>query len=247
MRKKILAANWKMNLTQPEVTEWLQAYNIIDWNMHHAELRVYPSAIYLQNFKDLTLHVGAQNVNAAASGAFTGEHSIQQLLSVGAQSVLIGHSERRQLFGENDTVIHQKVRACATNALPFVLCCGEPLLLREQQRHVTYVLEQIGSSLSGLGADQLDLLVVAYEPIWAIGTGLSANIAQITEMHQAIRTYLCSLFGQAAQSVPVLYGGSVDPSNAAAIFGCPDVDGALVGGAALQVHSFYQLWLALQS
>jgi triosephosphate isomerase len=247
MRKKILAANWKMNLTQTAVDTWLDTFQTLDWYSLKAEVRIYPSAIFLKDFKQTGLHYGAQNVYAALDGAFTGELSITQLQSIGVQSVLIGHSERRQVFAENNEMITQKVKACAEQALPFILCCGESIETREATAHLAFVLGQLSDNLSQLNAAQLHLLVVAYEPIWAIGTGLSADIAQVTEMHQAIRNHLVSLFGEAGQLVPILYGGSVNTENAAAIFSCPDVDGALVGGAALNPHTFHQLWQALHS
>ena len=247
MRKKILAANWKMNLTQTEVDTWLDTFLTLDWHSLKAEVRIYPSAIYLKQIVDKDMHVGAQNVYSESRGAYTGEISIEQLQNIDVQSTLIGHSERRQIFAEDNAVITQKVKACAQDAFPFILCCGEALQTRENGAHLPYVLAQLSENLGQLSATQLQLLVVAYEPIWAIGTGLSADIAQVTEMHLAIRNHLVHLFGEAAQLVPILYGGSVNAENAAAIFSCPDVDGALVGGAALNPHTFHQLWQALHS
>lgn len=236
-----------MNLTQPAVDTWLDTFHTLDWHSMKAEVRIYPSAIFLKDFKRSDVHYGAQNVYSALEGAFTGELSIAQLQSVGTQSVLIGHSERRQIFAEDNAIITQKVKACAQESFPFILCCGEELQTRELGAHLPFVLDQLSENLSELSATQLQLLVVAYEPIWAIGTGLSANISQVTEMHQAIRNHLVNLFGEAGQLVPILYGGSVNAENAASIFSCPDVDGALVGGAALNPHTFYQLWQALHS
>jgi triosephosphate isomerase len=247
MRKKILAANWKMNLTQSEVQEWLASYTTQDWSNSAVQLRVYPSAIYLKDVQHNNLHVGAQNAYHEPMGAFTGELSIAQLQSIGVQSVLIGHSERRLLFKEDTALLTQKVNACAGADFPFILCCGEPLETREAGAHLTFVLSQLTESLSQLAPSQLHLLVVAYEPIWAIGTGLSANTDQITEMHLAISNHLIDLFGAAAQEVSILYGGSVHAENAAAIFSCPNVDGALVGGAALDPLHFHQLYKALQA
>lgn len=247
MRKKILAANWKMNLTQTAVDTWLDTFQTLDWHSLKAEVRIYPSAIFLKDFKQTDVHYGAQNVYSALDGAFTGELSIGQLQSIGTQSVLIGHSERRQVFAEDNAVIMQKVKACSQTSFPFIFCCGEALQTRESGEHLSFVLAQLSENLSPLSATQLHLLVVAYEPIWAIGTGLSADIAQVTEMHLAIRNHLVRLFGAAGQLVPILYGGSVNTENAAAIFSCPDVDGALVGGAALNPHTFHQLWQALHS
>jgi triosephosphate isomerase len=247
MRKKILAANWKMNLTQPEVKAWLHTYQTLDWSALNASLRVYPSAIYLQDIQRAGLHCGAQNVYFEASGAYTGELSIEQLQSVGVQSVLIGHSERRLLFKEDDTLVAQKVSACARAAFPMILCCGEALDIREAGTHLANVLAQLSENLRLLSSADLHLLVIAYEPIWAIGSGLSADLDQITEMQQAIRNHLVELFGSAGQQVPILYGGSVNAANAEAIFSCPNVDGALVGGASLDPLVFHQLWKALQA
>jgi triosephosphate isomerase len=247
MRKKILAANWKMNLTQPAVDTWLDTFQTLNWHSLEAEVRIYPSAIYLKEIIQKGVCVGAQNVYFETNGAFTGEISIEQLKSIDVHSTLIGHSERRQVFAENNEMITQKVKACAEQALPFILCCGEPIETRESSAHLAFVLGQLSDNLSQLSAAQLHLLVVAYEPIWAIGTGLSADIAQVTEMHLAIRQHLVHLFGEAGQLVPILYGGSVNAENAAAIFSCPNVDGALVGGAALNPHTFHQLWQALHS
>lgn len=236
-----------MNLTQTEVDTWLNTFHTLDWHSVKAEVRIYPSAIYLKQIADQHVHVGAQNVYFESRGAYTGEISIEQLQNIDVKSTLIGHSERRQFFAEDNTVITHKVTACAQDAFPFVLCCGEALQTREKGAHLPYVLAQLSENISQLSSTQIQLLVVAYEPIWAIGTGLSADTAQVTEMHLAIRKHLVHLFGEDGQLVPILYGGSVNAENAAAIFSCPDVDGALVGGAALNPHTFHQLWQALHS
>jgi triosephosphate isomerase len=247
MRNKILAANWKMNLTQPEVQNWLHTYQTLDWSAPNASLRVYPSAIYLKDIQAAGLHAGAQNVYFEANGAFTGELSLAQLQSIGTQSVLIGHSERRQLFSEDDALLAHKVNACATADFQFVLCCGEAIETRTAGAHIEFVLTQLSENLRHLSVTDLHLLVVAYEPIWAIGSGLSADLDQITEMHLAIRNQLVGLYGVAGEQVPILYGGSVNAANAKAIFSCPNVDGALVGGASLDPLIFNQLWQALQT
>jgi len=247
MRNKILAANWKMNLTQPEAQNWLHTYQTLDWSAPNASLRVYPSAIYLKDIQTAGLHAGAQNVYFEAKGAYTGELSLAQLQSIGTQSVLIGHSERRQLFNEDDALLAHKVNACATADFQFVLCCGEAIETRTAGAHLEFVLAQLTKNLSRMTPAALHLMVVAYEPIWAIGSGLSADLDQITEMHQAIRNHLVGLFGVAGQQVPILYGGSVNAANAQAIFSCPNVDGALVGGASLDPLIFNQLWQALQA
>ena len=245
MRKRILAANWKMNLTQTQVDSWLAAFQSKNWSSVSAEVRVYPSAVYLKDFQDFRIHQGAQNVYYKERGAYTGELSIEQLQSVGCASVLLGHSERREFFQESNELIAQKVEACVQAAFPFILCCGEPLDVRQAQNHKAFVLDQIRKNLEHLTPSQLDLLVIAYEPIWAIGSGLSASVQEISEMHLAIRTFLNDQFAEAGQNVPILYGGSVNAANAGAIFACANVDGALVGGASLDPDTFYQLWLAL--
>jgi triosephosphate isomerase len=241
MRNKILAANWKMNLTQPEVQNWLQESANYHWEAVGKELRIYPSALFLQQFQHDT-HVGAQNFYVQDKGAFTGEISLAQLKSIGVQSVLIGHSERREIFNEDPGMIAQKVQACVQQRMPFILCCGETLSVRNNNAHLAFICEQLCSALEHLALEQLDQLTVAYEPIWAIGSGLSADQHQITEVHLAIRALLVELFGSAGQEIPILYGGSVTPENAKEIFSCPEVAGALVGGASLDPKVFHQLW-----
>jgi len=236
-----------MNLTQQQVTNWFGEFNDLNWKSPHTELRIYPSSIYLKELVSSGVHTGAQNVYFEANGAYTGELSIEQLQSIGAQSVLIGHSERRQLFNEDDALLAQKVYACATASFPFVLCCGEAIDTRTAGAHIEFVLAQLSENLQRFSPTDLHLLVVAYEPIWAIGSGLSADLDQIIEMHQAIRNHLVGLYGAAGEQVPILYGGSVNAANAQAIFSCPNVDGALVGGASLDPLIFNQLWQALQA
>jgi triosephosphate isomerase len=242
MRNKILAANWKMNLTLPEVELWVKAFNGFNWQSDIKEVRVYPSALFIPMLQQIVSHVGAQNFYHEISGAFTGELSLEQLSSVGSSSVLIGHSERRELFNEDNTCISQKVKAATDRDLSFILCCGENLLQREGGTHLNFIEQQLKSALLSLDVAKLALLCIAYEPIWAIGTGLHATAEQITEMHAFIRSLLVELFGSAATAVPILYGGSVNPENAASIFACPEVAGALVGGASLDPQVFHQLW-----
>jgi len=241
MRNKILAANWKMNLTQPEVDHWLQQYAKFHSNASHKELRIYPSAVFIQQVSQV-FHAGAQNFYFQEHGAFTGELSLTQLKSIGAQSVLIGHSERREIFHEDNQLIAHKVQACVEEQLPFILCCGETQAVRDENQHLSFIRAQLQSALQGFSPANLQLLTIAYEPIWAIGSGLSADQNQIIEMHGAIRAFLLEHFGKGGEDIPVLYGGSVTPANAAEIFGCTNVAGALVGGASLDPHVFNQLW-----
>ena len=245
MRKQILAANWKMNLLQSDIDAWLSAFQQLNWAANNVEIRIYPSAIYLKDFQGTDIHVGAQNVYEAPFGPYTGEISVAQLKSVGASSVLIGHSERRQLFNETDQMLAHKISACVASNLSFVLCCGEPLEMRSRGEHVAYVLNQVSTAVRSLKKEDLQFLVISYEPIWAIGTGNSASDTEIAEMHLAIRHLLVELFGPASEGVQILYGGSVNSENAKQIFSIPNVDGALVGGASLDINSFQQLFKAL--
>lgn len=245
MRKQILAANWKMNLLQSEVDAWLSAFQQLNLGADNVEIRIYPSAIYIKDFRETGIHVGAQNVYEAPFGAYTGEISVGQLKSVGASSVLIGHSERRKLFNETDEMLAHKISACVASNLSFVLCCGEPLEIRSRGEHLPYVLNQVSTALRSVKKEDLQFLVISYEPIWAIGTGNSASNAEIAQMHLAIRNLLLELFGSASDGVQILYGGSVNSQNAKQIFSIPNVDGALVGGASLDINSFEQLFKAL--
>mgnify|MGYP000349507923 CR=1 FL=1 len=201
---------------------------------------------YLSTFGKLIdtdkVALGAQNCYPKASGAFTGEVSVPMLASVGVKYVIIGHSERREIFHEDNQLIAQKVQACVEEQLPFILCCGETQAVRKENLHLTFIQAQIQAALERFSPDHLHLLAIAYEPIWAIGSGLSADQNQIIEMHGAIRTFLIEQFGEGGKDIPILYGGSVSTVNAAQIFSCPEVGGALVGGASLDPQVFNQLW-----
>ena len=242
MRNKILAANWKMNLTASEAHDWLVEFNEIDFDKSKIEFRLYAPNIFLSDLaKSATMHIGAQNVHPSNFGAFTGEVSIPQLVSVGVQSVLIGHSERRTYFHESDAFLKEKVDACAKHELPFIFCCGESLEIREKGEHLSFIHAQLSEAILHLNASGLSLLTIAYEPIWAIGTGRTANTNQINEVHAFIRNVLRETFGEAGLDVSILYGGSVNSSNAKSIFDCPDVDGGLIGGASLNASNFLEL------
>jgi triosephosphate isomerase len=242
MRNKILAANWKMNLTAPEAHDWLAEFNEIDSEKSSVEFRLYAPSVFLSDLvKSRSLHIGAQNVHPSDFGAFTGEVSIPQLVSVGVQSVLIGHSERRTDFHETDAFLKEKVDACCNHTLPFIFCCGESLEIREKGEHLSFVRAQITAAILHLNHTDLSLLTIAYEPIWAIGTGQTATNDQINEVHAFIRKVLRESFGDDGANVSILYGGSVNPSNAQSIFACPDVDGGLIGGASLNASHFLEL------
>jgi len=242
MRNKILAANWKMNLTASEAHDWLVEFNGIDSDKSKVEFRLYAPNVFLSDLaKTQSLHIGAQNVHSSDFGAFTGEVSIPQLVSIGVKSVLIGHSERRLDFHESDAFLKEKVDACFTHALPFIFCCGESLEIREKDEHLSFISAQLSASILHLNTDDLSLLTIAYEPIWAIGTGQTADTDQINEVHAFIREVLRESFGDSGANVSILYGGSVNSSNAQSIFACPDVDGGLIGGASLNASDFLEL------
>jgi triosephosphate isomerase len=192
--------------------------------------------------KDSDIKIGAQNCYYKDSGAFTGEVSVPMLASIGVEYVITGHSERRQLFNETDEIIAQKVKAILTQGLKPLFCCGEPLDVREKNQHPDYVSNQVKKSLFNLSAQEMGSVIIAYEPIWAIGTGVNPSPEQAQEMHLLIRNLLKEQFGnQLADSTTILYGGSVKSDNAASLFSKPDVDGGLIGGASLQAADFVKI------
>ena len=242
MRKKILAANWKMNLSATEAQEWITQFKSGVSDQQLVEFRLYAPNVFIHHLsEDEDMHVGAQNVHPADFGAFTGEIAIPQLKSVGAQSVLIGHSERRTYFQESDSFLKEKVDACCAHLFPFIFCCGENLETREGGNHLSFVQKQVENSIFQLNPQEVFLMTIAYEPIWAIGTGLTATTDQINEVHAFIRTILTDKFGETGANVSILYGGSVNEGNAQGIFSCPDVDGGLRGGSSLNAFDFLEL------
>lgn len=242
MRKNILAANWKMNLSLAEAQNWLNRFDSVRSDIQDVQFRLYAPAVFQQELsKKQVISIGAQNVHPADSGAFTGECSIPQLKSVGTESVLIGHSERRQYFYESNAFLKQKVDACCQQDFPFIFCCGEELETRQAGEHLSFIAQQLKESILHIEAAKRSLLTIAYEPIWAIGTGQTANTTEINEVHAFIRGILKESFGLAGENTSILYGGSVNGSNARSIFSCPDVDGGLIGGASLNPDSFIEL------
>jgi len=245
MRKKIAAANWKMNLTWQQGNELVQSLlgatpSIQD--THQVILSVpFP---YLASVSSMTkgtssYQVAAQNCHHLAAGAYTGEVSTSMLASLGIPYCLVGHSERREYNGETNAVLADKLQRCTENAIRPIFCCGEPLSIRDKGEQNEYVSRQLQESLFVLSKEQVGHAVIAYEPIWAIGTGRTASSAQAQDMHQHIRKVLADHYGhELAEQIPILYGGSVKASNADELFECPDVDGALVGGASLVASEF---------
>src|SRR5665647_1497450 len=245
MRKQIAAANWKMNCTLQQANDLVDGFikENISINPDREVVIAVPFP-YLMLAKEKLksqegYHVAAQNCYFQTSGAFTGEVSAVMLQSIGIDYVIIGHSERREIFGEDNKMLSQKVNACLSNGLKPIFCCGEPLQIRENETQNEYVATQIREGLFHLESEKLQDFVVAYEPIWAIGTGRTATAQQAQEMHAHIRSIFAEKYGsEVAESISILYGGSVKANNAKEIFEKEDVDGGLVGGASLVVPEF---------
>ncbi len=245
MRKKIVAANWKMNLTLDE------GKSLVDGILAGApavsndrQVVIAPPYTHLpQVVTQLTgksfFSAGAQNCYSEPAGAYTGEISAAMLNSVGTAYVIIGHSERRMYFGEDDALLSRKTDQALANGLNVIFCCGEPLEVRDAGTEKVHVETQIKAGLFHLDAMQLQHIVIAYEPVWAIGTGRTATAEQAQEMHAHIRGVVAAQYDhEAAGSLSILYGGSCKPSNAPELFACPDVDGGLIGGASLKADEF---------
>lgn len=253
MRQQIAAANWKMNLTYEQGQELLDT--ILNENI---ELSAHQRAVFAVPFPYLVMayhkvaarnnyFVAAQNCSDKKSGAYTGEVSAEMLRSIDIKYCVLGHSERREYFGEQDHTLGKKVELCLENGITPVFCCGEPLNIREVGAQNGFVETQLREALFHLSETQLCQLVIAYEPIWAIGTGKTATSAQAQEMHAHIRAVLAAKYGKAtAEEIPILYGGSVKAGNARELFHCPDVDGGLVGGASLVAPDFISIIRALK-
>lgn len=241
-RKNIAAANWKMNTELSEglnlFTDLMSRELATDCDVVICAPATHLFALSQQETPN-NVHLGAQNMYHQAKGAYTGEISASMIKSVRATHVIIGHSERRAYFDESDGFLGQKIKTALESGLTPIFCCGEALEIRKAGNHVNHVIEQIKASYEGFEAADVSKIVIAYEPIWAIGTGETASPEQAQEMHAAIRAHLAEAYGQeTADSISILYGGSVKPANAKEIFGQADVDGGLVGGASLDAESF---------
>ena len=243
MRTKIVAGNWKMNKTPAEAKALIAAIRAeLDGLDCPVEVVVCPPfvalAVAAEALKGSRIGLGAQTMHAAASGAFTGEVSAAMLVETGVKYVILGHSERRTLFGETDAAVNAKTQAALAAGLTPIICVGETLQEREANRTADVVTSQLKGSLAGLGA-ALERCVIAYEPVWAIGTGRTATPGQVQEVHALIRRVLAELAGgKVANGVRIQYGGSMKPDNAAELMAQPDIDGGLIGGAALKADSF---------
>ena len=248
MRKKIVAGNWKMNKTLEEGQALTsEVINIVEDELPDGvQVIICPPYVHLSTLqsmiKDSDVALGAQNCSDHESGAYTGEVATSMLRSVGVQYVVLGHSERREYFGEGGQLLADKTDAALNDGLIPIFCCGEPLEIREKDEQNLYVQEQIQESLFHLSPDDVKKIIIAYEPIWAIGTGKTASAEQAQEMHAVIRKQLADKYGdEVASTVPILYGGSVKPGNATEIFAGDDVDGGLIGGASLKARDFVDI------
>jgi triosephosphate isomerase (TIM) len=253
MRKQIAAANWKMNLTYQEAENLLNKITSEDYSLTDNQFVVFAvPAPYLDLAEDKiadqrNMFIAAQNVYPKKSGAYTGEISVTMLQSLEVDHAIIGHSERREYFNESNQFLAEKVDICLEADITPIFCCGEALPVREGNNQNSFVSTQLQESLFHLNSEQIQKVVIAYEPIWAIGTGKTASSEQAQEMHAHIRQEIAGKYGNdIAQNISILYGGSVKASNAKEIFGQPDVDGGLVGGASLVAEEFSAIIKALK-
>lgn len=243
MRRQFIAGNWKMNLTRAEAVPLAEGIARKLPASDRVDVALCPPHVYLdavsQAIRGTSIGLGAQNMYHKDSGAFTGEISGKMLLDVGCKYVILGHSERRHVLGETDADVNRKVLAALTIGLVPIVCVGETLDEREAGRTQEVVRTQFDGSLAGLSSDQMARVVIAYEPVWAIGTGKVATPEQAEEVHADLRNLIASRYNsQVASVVRIQYGGSVNADNAGELLAQPDIDGALVGGASLKVDSF---------
>ncbi|WP_407479356.1 triose-phosphate isomerase [Elizabethkingia miricola] len=244
MRKKIVAGNWKMNKNYTEAQELM--HELDRYKKHNAincEVYIALPALYITTAKNIFLNdnvgVFAQDMSEHTSGAYTGEISADMLASVNATGAIIGHSERRQYHGETDSHCNRKVKLALDKGLVPIYCNGETLEQRKSGQHFEVIKNQTEVALFTLSAEEIKKVVIAYEPVWAIGTGETASPEQAQEIHAHIRSLIAAKYGQeVADEISILYGGSVKPDNAKEIFSKPDVDGGLIGGAALKIEDF---------
>ena len=241
--RNIVAGNWKSNKSINEAREWMAVMGEAMASMpKDVRVMIAPPAPYLSELSGGERNgvlIAAQQVSAFSEGAYTGEYTANMLVSCGVDFALVGHSERRADFGESDEIVAKKVRRCIDAGLSVVLCCGENLASRDDGSQESVIKAQLVSAFEGVSSEEMAGVVVAYEPIWAIGTGRTASAAQAAEMHSFIRSYLADRFDEdIAFRTSILYGGSCKPSNAEEIFTSPDVDGGLIGGASLDAIDF---------
>jgi len=253
MRKKIVAGNWKMNMDYSEgLSLFSEIVNMVrDEKKGDQQAIICAPYIHLNSLAKLggtTVHIGAQNCHQNESGAFTGEISAKMVKSVGCSYVIIGHSERRQYFAENDLLLAEKTKAALAHDLVPIFCIGETLDERNNGDYFEVIKSQLTNGIFDLPAADFAKVVVAYEPVWAIGTGLTASSDQAQEVHAFIRAEIAAKFGaEVAEGISILYGGSCNPKNAAELFAQPDIDGGLIGGASLKSRDFTDIVKAFNS
>ncbi|MCX5781929.1 MAG: triose-phosphate isomerase [Elusimicrobia bacterium] len=245
-RKPLLAGNWKMFKTIPEALELVNGLKKSCSSVSDREILVCPpfTSLYAvsQNIKDSNIKLGAQNLFWEAKGAFTGEIAPNMLVDAGCKYVIIGHSERRQYFGETDESVNKKMKSAFSAGLIPIVCVGESLSEREKNITMQVIERQVKNGLAGLNSDQSKILVIAYEPVWAIGTGKTATPQQAEEVHAYIRKLYGNMYGnEASESIRILYGGSMKPDNISELMKQPNIDGGLVGGASLEIDSFTKI------
>ena len=246
MRRPVFAANWKMNNAPSEARAFIASFTARWTPRSDRTIVFFPPALSLTTVVHALgtrtdLGVGAQNIWTEDKGAFTGESSAPMVRDAGGRFVLVGHSERRHVFGETDQQTARKVAACRRNGLTAILCVGELLAERERGDTAAVVLRQLNAGISELDSEAISSIAIAYEPVWAIGTGKNATPEDASTVHAQIRSALRQRIGERVSEIPILYGGSVNRSNAAALLAAPDVDGLLVGGASLDVEG----WIAI--
>lgn len=252
MRTQFAAANWKMNMSYQQGEKLLDDVLAAGLNLsaHRQAIFAVPYPYLLMAKSKVgkkNYQVAAQNCYHKKSGAYTGEVSAEMLQSLGISFCIVGHSERREYFGETNAMLADKVNLCLEAGITPVFCCGEALAIREAGTQNDFVADQLTESLFHLPAEKVKGIIIAYEPIWAIGTGKTATTEQAQEMHACLRSVLAGQYGDAvADGISILYGGSVKAGNAKELFGCPDVDGGLVGGASLVAQDFIRIIEALK-
>jgi triosephosphate isomerase len=246
MPQKIVAGNWKMNTSLEEATQLAQSLKDNQTGQELSQLIVCPPFVWIRTVAEILLgsgiSIGAQNCASTASGAFTGEISATMLKNAGVEYVILGHSERRAMFGDSNSVILEKCKQAIQSDLKVILCCGETLAEREAGELETVLTEQITSVIKNIDQLSASNLVIAYEPVWAIGTGLTATPEQAESAHGFIRNLVVSLLGEAVgNSISLLYGGSCNASNASSLFSRNNIDGGLIGGASLKSEDFLKI------
>lgn len=242
MRRKVIAGNWKMNKTPEEARKFMEEFVPLVKDTEHEVIICAPYIdlkCLIKHFKDSNVKIGAQNMHWEETGAYTGEVSGDMLKSIGVEYVIIGHSERREYFAETDETVNKKIKAAFRNELKPIVCVGESLEQREEGKTKEIITTQTRLALDGLSPEQVENTIIAYEPIWAIGTGKTATSEDANNSIKEIRDEICKIYGQnVAARVIIQYGGSVKPANAKELFSTSDIDGALVGGASLKPEDF---------